>query len=535
MNPTYPVFLRRAALLAGVAFVSFALQLTAQSISTWDGGTNGTGTSWATSANWTGDTLPTNASTTTVRIENANSTGIIGGSSSFMTISANRTLGSVVFSNINSKLPSTLNIDANQSGTTTNRTLTLHSGIILENTSTTVAFRGDTADGTLTIALGADNTFHVADLGAQLSILNNVAITGTNSIQKTGLGTLLMGTGSTFSGGLTLVDGRLRTNGSSIQSSGSITSGPMGTGTLTLQGGILQSFSGTTRTYHNSVLIDGNVTLGGLAPDGVTQTGQQTFSTLTGGTTTVTGNRILTTGSNVVWNQTIGGTGGIVKSGSATLTLAGANTYAGETIVNEGNLLLSGSLTGGLSVSNGAVFSGSGTVGGAATIAGTHNPGNSPGIQTFASDLTYHTGASVNWELNDNTSTQGDPTAVFDQVVVGGTLDFAGPTSLALSFNGAGSTVDWSNAFWLSNQSWKIYDTAAVSGFGNLSLTSANWADASGDLFDTVLAGSSFSLSVVGTDVYLDYAAIPEPSTYAALLGLAGLALVAWRRRVQQG
>jgi autotransporter-associated beta strand protein len=525
MNRHHLRVLGGAALALGFGFAP----INAQSISTWDGGTNGTGTSWATSANWAGDTLPVNASNTIVRIENANADGIIGGSSSFLSISASRTLGTIVFSNINNKLPSSLNIDANQSGTTTDRTITLHSGITLENTTSTVAFRGN--NGTLGIALGANNTFHVADLGAQLSILNNINISGGFSVEKTGAGTLLMGTGSTFSGGLILTEGRLRTNGSSIASGGVITSGPFGHGTLTLRGGILQSFSATTRVYHNSVHLDGNIILGGFAPDGTTLTGTQTFSTLGGGSTTVTGQRTLDVQSTVIWNQTIGGTGGIVKAGNATLTLNGDNTYAGVTTVADGTLVLNGSIIGGLQVQSSGAFTGTGTVSGAATIAGAHNPGNSPGIQTFNDNLTYTTGASVTWELNGNTSTQGSPTAIFDQVVVGGTLDFAGATLLQLTFNAAGSTVNWNDAFWASSQSWRIYDAAAVTNFGNLSLASTNWADSWGNLFDTVLAGSSFSLSQVGGDVYLNYAAIPEPSTYAALFGAAVLGFVIYRRR----
>lgn len=160
-----------------------------------------------------------------------------------------------------------------------------------------------------------------------------------------------------------------------------------------------------------------------------------------------------------------------------------------------------------------------GTIHGNTAISGAHRPGNSPGTQTFAGDLTYNTGATVDWELAANTTTAGN----FDQVIVGGTLDFAGATLLSLDF--AGSAVDWSHSFWLEDHSWKLYDAAALTNSENLSLTIADWLDAQGDLFSAILAGSTFGLSVNGNDIYLNYTAIPEPGTTAAL------ALVAWRRR----
>lgn len=49
-------------------------------------------------------------------------------------------------------------------------------------------------------------------------------------------------------------------------------------------------------------------------------------------------------------------------------------------------------------------------------------------------------------------------------------------------------------------------------------------------LFQNSFNGS-FSLSQTGNSLYLNYAAIPEPSTYAALAGALALGLAAWRRR----
>jgi hypothetical protein len=95
-----------------------------------------------------------------------------------------------------------------------------------------------------------------------------------------------------------------------------------------------------------------------------------------------------------------------------------------------------------------------------------------------------------------------------------------------LLFSGA---VNWTNAFWGSNQSWLIYDVAGTtSNFSNFTLGASNWNDAFGNSLSTARAGSSFSLSQSGSDVILQYnsgsgsQAVPEPSSLA-LMGVAGL------------
>jgi hypothetical protein len=170
-------------------------------------------------------------------------------------------------------------------------------------------------------------------------------------------------------------------------------------------------------------------------------------------------------------------------------------------------------------------------------IYGIHSPGNSPGIQTFTGNLTYdNSGGSiptVNWQLSDNTDTTF---SAFDQIVVGGNLAFNTPTSLVLDFSGYGD-VDWADPFWTSDQSWVVYDVAGTTtGANNFSIATANWADNSGDSFNTLLSGSAFSLDLQGNDLVLSYtagtASVPEPSQVAAsLLALVGLGIYLWRRK----
>src|SRR5205823_11586256 len=84
-----------------------------------------------------------------------------------------------------------------------------------------------------------------------------------------GSGTLLLSGANTYSGGTTLSAGTLALGSSGVVSvGGTITSGPVGTFLLSINGGTLRSDSTTARTIQNNLILTGFITLGDATNNG---------------------------------------------------------------------------------------------------------------------------------------------------------------------------------------------------------------------------------------------------------------------------
>jgi fibronectin-binding autotransporter adhesin len=350
-------------------------------------------------------------------------------------------------------------------------------------------------------------------------IFTNVIGDGGNTygITKVGAGVLALGGANTYTGQTTVTAGTIQLqNQAALQHS-----------TLSL--------SGTGGVVFDSVVAGNAFSVGGLAASNAAATLALRNSASAAIALTIGGNN-----ASSAYAGTLTGIGSLIKTGTGKLTLSGNNSYEGTTTVSDGILAVNGnqsSATGDFSVAAAAALMGSGTIGGDTTIAGFHNPGNSPGIQTFTGDLSYSGGSStVLWELGANTTTNS-PLA-YDQIVVGGNLDFAGLTTLSLSFNATGSTVNWSDAFWDTSRSWTLYSVAGTTtNFTNFVLAGSpgSWLDTqpTPQSLATARPDATFSISQDGNNVTIVYAVVPEPAT----LGAAGVGLVlaaslrAWRRR----
>jgi autotransporter-associated beta strand protein len=311
----------------------------------------------------------------------------------------------------------------------------------------------------------------------------------------------------TYSSGGTVTESRALTGGGGLTVSGSTTLDLTSTG---------NTFSGGSTVNAGSTLRIGTGGANGSLAGNVVNNGSLTFNS-----TSVTS-----------YGGQITGSGTLTKSAGGALAVTGnSSSYAGATLVQAGTLAVNGSLGGSVSVSVNAILSGTGTIGGNASIAGTLNPGGTAavGTQTFNGNLTYAAGSILSWELFANNALGGS----YDQIVVPtGNLTFSGSTSVAMSFNGAGSAVAWSNPFWNVSRSWLVQDlgSGVINNFGNLSISTQNWLDSTGAAFNTARPGSSFTLIQQGQDVLITY--VPEPSMIAIVItGLASVVVCGARRR----
>jgi autotransporter-associated beta strand protein len=369
-------------------------------------------------------------------------------------------------------------------------TVTVNSGRLSIGGSDTVASLSGSG-GTVNVATGATLT-----AGNASSTSYAGSITGGGNLTKVGSGTFTLSSASSMTGTTTVTAGQFTLASANLLAD---------TSAVVINGGVLS--------------LGGNDTIGSLAGSG---------GTVAIGASALT----VSQSGNTSFAGALTGNGTFTKTGSGVLTLTGnSSSYAGATQVQAGTVAVNGSLGGSVDVSLGAILSGTGTIGGNVSIAGTQAPGGSGvvGTQTVNGNLTYAAGSILSWDLFANNASLGS----YDQISVpNGDLTFSGATSVAMSFNGAGSAVAWSDLFWNVSRSWLVQDlgTGVMNNFSNLSISSQNWLDSTGAAFNTARPGSSFSVTQQGQDVLITY--VPEPSTIVALIGgLAGVAGFSIRRR----
>ena len=346
----------------------------------------------------------------------------------------------------------------------------------LGSTSSTIQLHG----GDTSVA---DNAQIVLQGAASLSAARTVQITGDR-------GGIIVDAGKTLAATFTGA-GRLELTG---------------LGNSVIQLSAANSQAGGTRIASGVLLLDSDARIG--APGGALGIG-------VGATLRAANDLVLDAGRAVVIGN--GGPSPRIDTNGFDLTIGGDLINDGVSAdllkLGGGTLVLNGtSSIGGLITVQAGGLGGSGTiVGNVAVVAATLAPGNSAGAFTIDGDLTV-TAATI-WDFQIGGTAQGTQ---YDFLSEAGAAQFnlnGGTLQLSLIDSFTPGALDTFTIFSSNN--------AILGTFGNLD-----------DFGRVTVNGGSFLVSVSGSNVTLsNFAAVPEPATWGAILAFAMLAFAAMRRR----
>jgi autotransporter-associated beta strand protein len=224
---------------------------------------------------------------------------------------------------------------------------------------------------------------------------------------------------------------------------------PMNTyaGTITVNNSLTPA-----QVAHPNALANATINMAannGLVWDGVNSI---VLGALSGSGNIANGGGALSVGnnsSNTTYSGVLSGTGSLMKMGTGTFTLSGANTYTGPTMINSGTLRLSGSIGAGSGVTvAGGTLSGTGQIYSPVSVlaGGILSPGGSVGTLTISNTLTLAAGSASLFEISKTGgSISNDLVTGLTGVTFGGALTV---TNVAADSNSlaAGDTFKLFNA-----------------------------------------------------------------------------------------
>jgi autotransporter-associated beta strand protein len=416
---------------------------------------------------------------------------IIGATSGRINTSAATTLGNTTF-------------DYNHSSLDATQGLVLGGNLSVDPAS--VASFANLSVGIGLINLNGAN--RTVDVGAGSSLTLDWAIINSASnskgILKEGAGTLNLNQNNTFDGGITLHAGTLDLNHA----------GATGTGTLTLEGGILDNTSGSAITLSNNNAQIWNADF--------TFTGTDDLNLGTGNVSLGSSRQVTVSDNTLTVGGVISGAHGLTKLGVGTLAINGSNTYTGSTVVSAGTLATGGADK--ITDASAVVVAADGTLalGGSETVGSISGAGNFSLADTLTtggddSDTTVSgivSGAGGLTKTGSGTlSLSGANTFSGATNITEGTLAFAGVAALGgtsgvtLS-NGAGLAYSGATDTFSKNITVTAANTGALSNSGGGVLTLAGTLTKNGSVLR--FAQGSFSItggitgSAADSDVYYE-------------------------------
>ena len=443
--------------------------------------------------------------------------------------------------------------------------------LALDATGTIAASSGMANAGTFTIAAaktidsltGAGATtlggiLTIGDASNTTCTYSGVA-SGTGGIAKAGTGILTLTGRNTFTGGTTVNAGGVTAGNSTnmatdmafgggplvINSGGTVTcaydNALFGTGLIPAQsitinaGGILTTGADSVTVHMPALTMNGGTLTGPASATG----NASTFGTfnLDGGvtasgttTSTISAYSILMpSGSSTTFNINTGatlgassillGTGGLIKSGSGTMTLSGVNSYTGATTINSGTLALDA--TGRIDASSGVVNAGTFTIAAAKTI----DSLTGVGATTLGGILTIGDSSNTTGTYSGIASGTGGITkAGTGTLTLSGANTYSGVTTVsagtlavtvneALGSTAAGTTeasgagLDFQNIAYLSAETVTLNggtlktSTGTSSFAGGVTLGADSWINVGGTqlTLSGVISGSAKGISKIGT------------------------------------
>ncbi len=220
-------------------------------------------------------------------------------------------------------------------------------GQIVKSGSDELIVTGDnTYSGGTTISGGTLTADHADSLGTGAVANSGVlqvgegelenTLSGSGSLVKTGTGELTLSGDNTYSGGTTITGGTLTADHADSLGSGDIdNSGVLKVGEGDLENTLSGSGSLVKTGTGELTLSGGNDYSGGTTIIGGTLTADHADSL---GTGAVANSGVLQVGEGELEN-TLSGSGSLVKTGTGELTLGGDNSYSGDTTIADGTLI----------------------------------------------------------------------------------------------------------------------------------------------------------------------------------------------------